>query len=107
MRFFGEVGYGVAVKKAPGVHEDVITERSYYGNVDQNTVAARTGQSVLAESSFQASISVVADAYALENYTAIKYIRWNGTLWTVTSVAVQRPRLVLMLGEVYHGPTPV
>ena len=105
MRFFGEVGYGTPVEQAPGVWDDQITEVKYYGDVEQNTLALRTGTSVLAESSLQTSISVVADAYALENFTAIKYVRWAGTVWTVTSVKIQRPRLILAIGEVYHGPT--
>lgn len=105
MRFFGQVGYGTPVKVGPGKWEDSIVERDYYGNVNQNTAVARTDSSVLTENSFQTSISVVADAFALENFTDIKYITWAGSLWTVTSVAVERPRLVLMLGEVYHGPT--
>lgn len=51
------------------------------------------------------SISVVADAYANENFHAIRYIRWMGSLWIVTTVEVQRPRLLLELGGVYNGPT--
>lgn len=104
MRFFGEIGYGVAQKVGPGVWEDQITELSYYGDVMQNTITSRNAGSILTENTFQTTISVVADAYALENFTAIKYIKWAGTYWTVTSVGVQRPRLHLMLGEVYDGP---
>jgi hypothetical protein len=29
-----------------------------------------------------------------------------GTLWTLSNVEVQSPRLVLRLGGVYNGPTP-
>lgn len=104
MRFFGEIGYGVAEKVGPGVWEDVISEHSYYGDVMQNTITSQNSGSVLTENRFQVTISVVADAYALENFTAIKYVKWNGAYWTVTSVMVQRPRLHLMLGEVYSGP---
>lgn len=105
-RFFGGIGFGAPVDKGGGVWEDAITERNYYGDVRQNMVATSTTGSVLPEVTFQTTISVVADAYALENFTAIRYIRWAGSVWTVTSVQLQRPRLVLMLGEVYHGPTP-
>lgn len=104
-RFFGGIGFGAPVQKAPGVWEDQITERKYYGDVKQNMLTASNAGSVLPEARFQTTISVVADAYALENFTAIRYIRWAGSVWTVTSVQPQRPRLILMLGEVYHGPT--
>jgi hypothetical protein len=105
MRFFGEIGFGFPVEKSRGVWEDEITERKYYGSVAQNTHTMSLGDSVLTEGAFQTTISVVADAYALENFTAIKYVRWAGSLWTVRSVSTQRPRLILMIGEVYHGPT--
>jgi len=107
MRFFGGVGFGFPEEKRAGVWDDRIEERNYYGNVVQNLLTQSLGDNVLPESSFQTTISVVADAYALENFMAIKYVRWAGSLWTVRSVNVtQRPRLLLMLGEVYRGPTP-
>lgn len=105
MRFSGEIGFGFSEEKRPGVWEDAITERKYSGDVVQNTQAVSAGDNVLPEHSFQTTIRVVADGYALENFMAIKYIKWAGSLWTVRSVQTQRPRLVLMLGEVYHGPT--
>lgn len=106
MRFFGEIGFGFPEVKRPGVQDYRIEERKYYGDVRQSTQTMSTADSVLTERRFNTTISVVADAFALENFTAIKYIKWAGSLWTVTSVrSDQRPRLLLMLGEVYNGPT--
>jgi len=105
MRFFGEIGFGFPESLGGGVWEDRITEHTYYGEVRQNTQTMSNAGSILTENVFQTTISVVADAFALENFTAIKYIKWAGSLWTVRSVQTQRPRLVLMLGEVYRGPT--
>lgn len=105
MRFFSGIGFGFPERKN-GVTEDVITERRYTGEVVQNTQTMSVSGSVLTENTFQTTISVVADAYALENYTAIKYVRWAGSLWTVRSVQTRRPRLLLMIGEVYNGPGP-
>lgn len=105
MRFFGEIGYGIPTKIRPGVWEDQIIGRNYYGTVQQNTITQQLSDTVLPKSVYSTSISVVADAYALENFTAIRYVKWAGSVWTVTSVQVNRPRLLLMLGEVYNGPT--
>ena len=33
----------------------------------------------------------------------MKYVEWMGTRWKVTNVVVQRPRLILTVGEVYNG----
>jgi hypothetical protein len=105
-RFFGRVGYGETVEKAPGVYVDDIVERSYFGDVVRNARNLREGENLNADLSVQNSISIVADAYANDHFFAIRYVEWAGALWTVPSVEVQSPRLLLRLGEVYNGPTP-
>lgn len=104
-RFYGRVGYGVQTETSPGVWEDVITERSYYGDVIRNTRQLREGENLNKDLSVQNSISIVADAYANDHFFAIRYVEWAGALWTVSDVEVQSPRLLLRLGEVYNGPT--
>jgi hypothetical protein len=105
-RFYGAIGYGEATETAPGVWEDVITEKSYYGDILQNNRKLEyEGEKVNNDISLNNLISIVADAYAGEHFHAIRYIRWAGTLWTVTNVKVESPRLILRLGGVYNGPT--
>jgi hypothetical protein len=105
-RFFGRIGYGESIETAPGVFQDNIVEYSYYGDVVRNARNLRQGENLNPDLSVQNSISVVADAYANEHFFAIRYVEWAGVLWTVDSVEVQSPRLLLRLGEVYNGPTP-
>lgn len=105
-KFYGKVGYGHAVEVSPGVWEDQITERSYLGDVVRNSRTLQDGTKVNNDLSVNNSISVVADAYANENFFAIRYVEWAGTLWTVSTVEVQSPRLLLTLGVIYNGPRP-
>jgi hypothetical protein len=105
-RFFGRVGYGETVESAPGVWVDEIVEYSYYGDVIRDSRELRQGENLNMDLSVQNSISIVADEYANEHFFAIRYVEWAGSLWTISSVEVQRPRLLLRLGEVYNGPTP-
>ena len=105
-RFYGVVGYNDGtVEINPGVWVEVIVERSYFGDVVRNARKLEPGEKVNSDISVQNSISIVADAYAGEHFHAIRYIEWAGTRWTVTTVEVQSPRLILRLGEVYNGPT--
>jgi hypothetical protein len=109
-KFYGSIGYGETVETSPGVWEDLIIERKYYGDIVRNTRQLREGENLNQNLSLNNSISVVADAYANEHFFAIRYIEWAGALWTVTDVEVQSPRLILKLGVVYNGPkagTPV
>ena len=105
-KFYGPIGYGHSVETSRGVWEDVITERNYYGDVIRNTRQLQdSGETVNYNFAVNNSISIVADAYASGHFFAIRYIKWAGTLWTVSDVEVQSPRLILRLGGVYHGPT--
>lgn len=106
-KFYGEVGYGpTTVETAPGVWNEVIVERVYAGDILRNVRKLQTGESVNDDLSVDNSISIVADAYANENFFAIRYVKWAGTRWKVSNVEVQSPRLLLRLGGKYNGPTP-
>lgn len=104
-RFYGAVGYAEQVEMSPGVWEDILVEYNYYGDVLRNTRRLQNDEKVNNDLTVGNSISVVADEYAYEHFFAIRYIKWAGSLWTVSEVEVQRPRLLLRLGGVYHGPT--
>lgn len=106
-RFSGKVGY-VTEEREDGVVENVATERTYKGDELRNTRFFAQGDSTLGKITFQTRISVVADAYALENYEDIRYVVGrSGTPWIVESATVERPRLILLLGDRYTGPRAV
>lgn len=108
-RFYGRVGFGgtTNVDQEPGVYVDGIYERSYYGDVIRNSKQDREGESLHPDISVQNSISIVADTFVEDHFMTIRYVEWAGVLWSVSSVEVQHPRLILRLGEVYNGPTQV
>lgn len=106
-KFYGRVGYASEqVESSPGVWEDTIVEHSYFGDVIRDSRKLSPGENLHKDVSVTNSISIVADAYANEHISAIRYVEWAGVLWTVPTVEVERPRLILRLGEVYNGPTP-
>jgi hypothetical protein len=109
MRWHGRIGYGTSVEdeSGSGIWVDVITERAYYGDVVRNTRNLQQGEQLTPDLSVSNQISIVADEYANDHFFAIRYVEWAGTLWTVSNIEKQSPRLLLSLGEVYNGPTPV
>lgn len=105
-KFYGEVGYGETVNQGNGISQLVITKVNYYGDVLRNSrQLENSGEKLNDDISVNNSISIVADAYANEHFFAIRYVKWQGALWTVSDVSVEPPRLVLRLGGVYNGPT--
>jgi hypothetical protein len=106
-RYHGRVGFGESTETEPGVWTDTVVEHTFYGDILQNRRHLQQEENLNKDLSVGNSISIVASAYAREHFFAIKYVEWAGELWTVSDVSVEVPRLVLQLGEVYNGPTPV
>lgn len=109
MKFSGLVGYcwskeGTGDRE--GIWEDVVKERPHFGDVLQYNPRWDAGKDVLDDQRLLNKISIVADAFMWENVSNLKYVIWQGARWEVAAVEVLRPRLILTLGGVYHGPTP-
>jgi hypothetical protein len=92
------------VEIRPGVYDDVVVERKYYGDVISDTRQLE-GEKVNQDISVGNSISIIGDSFT-NTFHALRYIRWMGTLWVINSVEMKSPRLILRLGGVYNGPTP-
>ena len=104
-KYYGMVGYAETAETRPGIWEEVITERPYYGDVIRNVRRLENGESVNDNPVINNSISIVADPYAYRHFLAMRYVEWMGARWKVTNVEVQSPRLLLTIGGVYNGPT--
>lgn len=103
-RFYGVVGYGETAETAPGVWKEVYTERNYYGDVQNYTRRLESSAVINDGISVTNVISIIADPYAYEHFASIRYVKWMGVAWKVSSVEVNRPRLILTLGGIDNGP---
>lgn len=102
-KFFGKVGYAETKETAPGVWTEEIVPREYYGDMTKTTRRWDNSDTLNDNLVFSNSLSIVADAYALENFSAIRYVEWGDAKWKVTTVEVSPPRLILTFGGVYNG----
>lgn len=102
-KFHGPVGYAEAVETAPGVVEDVITERMYYGDLTRNTRRLEPSDKLNDDINIANEVSIVADPFAIQNFHKMRYVGFMGTLWRIGTVEVQFPRLILTIGGVYNG----
>lgn len=103
-RYCGKVGYVDSVETTPGVWSDEITERTYTGDAIRITSRwSAKSDSTNDDLSINTQLSVIADAFAYQNFNHIKYAEFMGVKWKVTNIEVQRPRLILTLGGEYNG----
>lgn len=106
-RFAGTVGFAKAMSTQdpdrPGVFRDEFVERTYYGTVHRNFRNLERSDELNPNFRVNNSISIIADDWALSEYSRIRYVYWGGVAWKVTSVEVRAPRLILQIGEVFNG----
>ena len=103
-KFYGPVGYAETVETSPGVWTEQITIRNYSGELVRNTSRWSTSSdSTNDDLNINNQISIVADPFAYQKFHNMKYIEYMGVKWKITSVEVQRPRLILTIGGVYNG----
>lgn len=102
-KWSGKVGYETTFETEPGIWKEQIIERSYYGDIIQNSRRLESGDAINSSINISNRISFVADPYARENFHAIRYAEFMGAKWRVTDIEVQYPRLVLNIGGVYNG----
>ena len=101
-KFYGAIGYAENVETEPGIWEERITERSYYGDLIRNVRNLQTSDSVNDDVNISNEISIIADPYAEQNFHKMRYVEFMGTKWKISSVEVLYPRLRLTVGGVYN-----
>ena len=105
-KFYGEIGFVFdQVENVPGVFKDSIVKRNYAGDVLRNVSKMQNGENLNDNLTIDNKLSIVADPFANENFYAMRFVNWMGAFWKISSVEVQRPRLILTVAGVYNGST--
>lgn len=102
-KYYGKIGYAETVETVPGVWEEQITERSYFGDLIRNTRRLQSSDKVNDDINISNELSIVADPYAMSNFHSMRYAEFMGARWKISTVEVQYPRLILSLGGLYNG----
>lgn len=100
-KFYGVIGYAQTVETEPGIWEEVITERNYYGELNRNSRNLQTSGNVNDNINISNEISILADPYANEHIYSMRYVEFMGAKWKVNNVEVKYPRLILSVGGLY------
>ena len=107
-RYYGRIGFlkrETESDERPSRYIPQMEERWYTGELWKNSVRQQSAEKPVDDFGINNDISIIADAYALNNFSSIKYVEFMGTFWEVQSVTVEHPRLRISFGGVYNGPT--
>lgn len=109
MRYCGNIAYRETYEEVDengdgnGIWREKIVLRKYKGDVVKDYSRNSNGESINDNRLLSNNFSIIADPYALTNFTSIIYIEWKGQKWKVSSVdASTYPRLVISIGGVWN-----
>jgi hypothetical protein len=107
-KFTGSVGYVTQDETAPGVWSPVDTIRPTKGDITKQSASSQHDyktsgiNKVNSDISLGHRVSLFGDAYAFKHYMNLKWVELDGLKWSVTSVELQRPRIVVSLGGLWN-----
>lgn len=105
-KYYGMIGYEEISELRPGVYLPQIVQFPYTGDLIRNVgQSQQSSESENDDLRLSNEISIVADAYAYDNFGKIKFAEFLGQKWRVTRVEVRHPRLILSLGGLYNDPS--
>ena len=105
-KWFGKIGYAIQKESEPGIWEEEIIERDYYGDLLTDNRKRQTNNNVLDEITLSNMVSIIADPFAYNNCSCMAYAEIMVARWKISEVEVKPPRLNLTIGGVYNGNTP-
>jgi len=101
-KFYGKVGYVDNVLTDLGVWEEEVTERMYYGDIlELRRFINYDSNKINSDIKIGVQIDIVADQYAYEHFSNLKYVEYMGSKWIIESATPSRPRIRLNLGGLY------
>ena len=103
-KFFGKIGFANTEETSPGIWSGVV-EHPYYGDVFSRGMNTTSTEHANKDVTITNRISILADPYAYENFSAMRYVKYMNAAWSINSVDVQYPRLILNIGGLYNGET--
>lgn len=101
-KWSGKIGYAFTKETDPGVWEEEIIEKCARGDSLMSHGTIDNSGTINPKINLANKISVVADPFALSNFSYIRYVTYMGAKWKVKSAEVSHPRLILNLGEIYN-----
>jgi hypothetical protein len=102
-KFIGLVGYVTQSETKPGVWTPSDDPKTMRGDIIRQSSSSQNGDKVNSDVSLNHRVSLVGDSYSFGNYYNIRWVEIDGLKWEVSSVEIQRPRIIVTLGGVWNG----
>ena len=103
-KYYGKIGFVKYVSGPDSVYTEEVTEENYSGDVIRDYRRNETSSDKLTDDlQLSNEISIIANNFAIENFSYMRYATYLGTKWQIKSARIESPRIILTLGGVYNG----
>lgn len=104
-KYSGIIGFATTIEspEGSGVWKNTVEPRTYRGDVLNTTIRNQSSQDINDNVAITNRLSILADSFAIFHSQEIIYAEYMGAKWAVSSIEIQRPRLILSLGGAYNG----
>ena len=102
-RWYGKIGFETQEETSPGIWNEIIVEKNYYGDIRNRSRRWQGNQDLIDDVTITNEITITTDPYIIENLTGIKYVEIMGIKWKITNITLNAPRLTLSLGGIYNA----
>ena len=107
MKFYGNVTFVIQQEdpEAPGNWKEYTIVKPYKGEWKRFISKWTPGSKVNDDKRVNNELEIIADSFALANFAQIRCVEWMGHQWSVPTVTLRLPRLVLEVGDIYNAGT--
>lgn len=98
----GNIGYALTEETRPGVWEEKIVEKKYFGDVVRDNRKIVNSGEINASININNNISIVSNSFMLTNMSFMRYITYMNSKWNISSVDIKPPRIIITMGGLYN-----
>ena len=102
MKCSGKIGYARTEETSPGVYQEIITEKQYYGDLVRSNAQIIDSSTINSSVKLNNNISVLCNNYMTENLGCIRYLTFKKSKWKISSIEVKDNRTIFTLGDLYN-----
>ena len=102
MKCSGKIGYARAEETSPGIYQEIIVEKQYYGDIVRNSTQILDSNTINSSIKLNNSISVLCNNYISDNLGCVRYMTFKKSKWKISSIEIKDNRIIFTLGDLYN-----
>lgn len=105
MKYYDNVTFVIQQEdqEAPGNWKEYEVTKPYMGDWKRVESKWVSGDKLIDDKRVNNQLEIISDPFAVMNFTHIRYVQWMGQLWSVNTVTLRPPRIVMEIGGLYNA----